>query len=139
MVAERRPIGFWLKRLDRLIDESFERTMRDHGLTRRHWQVMNTLAQAPTTESDLADALAPFLAPTEMTATLTDLLDRKWLMLNGNGQFELSGTGSQEYLLIRQRVLETRQLLAAGVSAQEYRAVVDVLGRMADNLESAAR
>ena len=138
MDADQRPIGYWLKLLDRLIDESFERTMRDHGLTRRHWQVMNTLAQAPVSEPELVDALAPFLRdPTELTATVTDLRDREWFALNEDGQFELTGTGRQEYLLIRQRVVETRHLLAAGITAEEYHSTVGVLGRMAENLETA--
>jgi hypothetical protein len=39
----RRPIGYWLKHLDRLIEDTFERTLSMEGLTRRHWQVLNTL------------------------------------------------------------------------------------------------
>jgi len=31
MEPERRPIGYWLKHLDRLIDEAFERALDDVG------------------------------------------------------------------------------------------------------------
>ena len=47
--ADRRPIGFWLKLVDRLIDEGFDAVLGDAGLTRRHWQVLNLLQAEPAT------------------------------------------------------------------------------------------
>ena len=38
-----RPIGYWLKKLDRLIDEQFERQLSEAGLSRRQWQLLNLL------------------------------------------------------------------------------------------------
>lgn len=61
MRDERRPIGYWLKHLDRLIEGNFERTLASDGLTRRHWQVLNTLSTGSRTEAEIVDALAPFL------------------------------------------------------------------------------
>jgi hypothetical protein len=61
MEPERRPIGYWLKHLDRLIDEAFERAFDADGLTRRHWQVLNTLAAGPSTAAALTAALQPFV------------------------------------------------------------------------------
>jgi hypothetical protein len=60
MEPERRPIGYWLKHLDRLIDQAFERALDADGLTRRHWQVLNTLAAGPSTNAALTAALQPF-------------------------------------------------------------------------------
>jgi DNA-binding MarR family transcriptional regulator len=34
--ADRRPIGFWLKLVDRLIDEGLDAMLGEAGLTRRH-------------------------------------------------------------------------------------------------------
>ena len=31
-----RPLGFWLKLVDSLIDEQFAATLEEHGVTRRH-------------------------------------------------------------------------------------------------------
>jgi hypothetical protein len=138
MVPEQRPIGYWLKLLDRLIDESFDRAIGEHGLTRRHWQVMSVLAHAPARERELADALAPFLGdPTEIAATSADLVDRQWIITAGTGKFELTDLGREAQIRISQRVMQTRQVLVAGISAADYRCVVDVLGRMAGNLEAA--
>ena len=38
-----KPIGFWLKELDRLIDKHFEMQLSDAGLSRRQWQLLNCL------------------------------------------------------------------------------------------------
>src|SRR3954466_1272181 len=56
-----RPVGFWLKLVDRLFDERFRQTLGAGHLTRRHWQLLNVLARGPAPESALDDALAPFL------------------------------------------------------------------------------
>ena len=61
MAEDRRPIGYWLKHLDRLIEGNFERTLASEGLTRRHWQALNTLRTRPSTRAEIAAALAPFL------------------------------------------------------------------------------
>ncbi|MCU1534906.1 MAG: transcriptional regulator, partial [Glaciihabitans sp.] len=37
-MADQRPIGFWLKLVDRMIDEQFAATIEEHGVTRRQWQ-----------------------------------------------------------------------------------------------------
>jgi hypothetical protein len=55
--ADRRPIGFWLKLVDRLIDA----VLGDAGLTRRHWQVLNLLQTQPATLQRIDTRLAPFL------------------------------------------------------------------------------
>jgi hypothetical protein len=36
MSEDRRPIGYWIKHLDGLIEAAFERTLAGQGVTRRH-------------------------------------------------------------------------------------------------------
>ncbi len=57
-----RPIGFWLKLVDRLIDEQFAATLEEHGVTRRQWQLLNVLSREPATVEQLDAAVAPFLS-----------------------------------------------------------------------------
>ena len=38
-MENQRPIGFWLKLVDSLIDEQFASTLEEHGVTRRQWQL----------------------------------------------------------------------------------------------------
>jgi short-chain Z-isoprenyl diphosphate synthase len=52
-----KPIGYWLKRLDMLLEESMTRTLAEHGVSRREWQALNVLA---TPGEDPQDMLAPF-------------------------------------------------------------------------------
>jgi hypothetical protein len=60
-MAPPRPIGFWLKLVDRLIDESFDSLLEEHGVTRRQWQLLNVLQRGPATLEQLDSAVAPFL------------------------------------------------------------------------------
>jgi hypothetical protein len=58
-----RPIGYWLKALDRLIDARLAEALAGAGLNRRQWQLLNVLGRAPSTEEELGAAVAPFLEP----------------------------------------------------------------------------
>jgi hypothetical protein len=85
--VDRRPIGFWLKLVDRLIDEGFEAAFGEAGLTRRHWQVLNLLQAAPATVQQADERLAPFLGGGEPTTrpVLDDLHARGWVGWAGDG------------------------------------------------------
>ncbi|MEU8615997.1 hypothetical protein AB0C29_49245, partial [Actinoplanes sp. NPDC048791] len=72
-----RPLGYWVKEIDRRIEAEFDRLMADEELTRRHWQILTTLAQADTSRAELDTALAPF-APT-VRAQVDDLIRRAWV------------------------------------------------------------
>ena len=58
-----RPLGYWLKLVDSLIDEQFAATLEEHGVTRRQWQVLNLLEQQPATEAQLDAGLSPSSLP----------------------------------------------------------------------------
>ena len=44
MSDDNKPIGWWLKELDRLLESSFEQVLAADGLTRRQWQALNAAA-----------------------------------------------------------------------------------------------
>ena len=137
MADDRRPIGYWLKHLDRLIEGTFERTLASEGLTRRHWQALNTLRARPSTHAEIAAALAPFLAgdPGAERRVVDDLVARGWVKPGRNDLLELTAEGVGAHAALHERVAATRQALLRGVTEDEYRAVIDVLRRMAENLE----
>jgi hypothetical protein len=60
MTAAQKPVGHWPKHLDRLIETTFDRSLAEQDLSRRHWQTMNTLRSGPADASGLSDALRPF-------------------------------------------------------------------------------
>jgi DNA-binding MarR family transcriptional regulator len=132
-----RPIGYWLKNLDRLIDAQFERQLGDAGLSRRQWQLINLLEDGPRSVPELHTELEPFLhdAPDDLQDALSGLVGRGW----ADSQDEivaLTEIGQAQFGLVKAKVAELRQTLMIGISAEEYQATIDVLIRMAANLES---
>jgi hypothetical protein len=138
--ATERPIGYWLKTLDRLIDGQFESRLGDAGLSRRQWQILNLLHDGARSMPELQDELEPFLrdAPDELDDAVTGLLSRGWAD-SQNAVISLGKTGEAQFGLVTANIAELRHDLAAGISPEEYRATVDVLVRMVANLEGNAR
>jgi DNA-binding MarR family transcriptional regulator len=132
-----RPIGYWLKRLDRLIDARFENQLGEAGLSRRHWQLLNLLEDGPRSVPELQAELEPFLqgAPEELSEAISGLVTRGWADSQDN-IVSLTETGQAQFGLVKAKVPELRQALLAGISPEEYQATIDVLARMAANLES---
>jgi DNA-binding MarR family transcriptional regulator len=129
-----RPIGFWLKLVDRLIDEQFAATLEEHGITRRQWQLLNVLHAQPATIEQLDAAVAPFLAPEETSAEhLTELVESAWVESTAAG-YTLTERGRAALDRLSQVVATQRTAIAEGVSAEQYQATVAVLERMAANL-----
>jgi DNA-binding MarR family transcriptional regulator len=131
-----RPIGFWLKLVDRLIDDAFDAALGQAGLTRRHWQVLNLLQEAPATAQQTDARLAPFLDGDQPTTrpVLDDLHARGWIAWTEGQRASLTDAGRAAYADLRRQVTQDRARLAAGITPEEYAATVDVLRRMAVNL-----
>jgi DNA-binding MarR family transcriptional regulator len=134
-----RPIGYWLKQLDRLIDEKFERQLGEAGLSRRQWQMLNLLEDGPRSVPEMQSELEPFLqeAPDDLTSALSGLVTRGWADSQDN-IVNLTATGQAQFELIKARGAEVRQALTTGISVEEYQTTIDTLARMAANLESDA-
>jgi len=136
MATEERPIGFWLKLVDQLVDEQFGASFEEHGLTRRQWQMMNLLTNGPATGPELSDQLRPFFPPVETgtSAELIDeLVDSGWVAVR-DGQYSLTELGTRSLENLRGAVERIRGQLTEEVSEEEYTALVSVLKRMAGNL-----
>jgi DNA-binding MarR family transcriptional regulator len=132
------PIGYWLKRLDRAIDDALESTLAGEGLPRRHWQAMNFLHEGPNNAPALAEALRPFWGQGSITlAEVLGGLERRALIVGDEGRYALTAEGRTTRARIAEQVAVTQRRLVHGVSQEEYRATVDVLRRLAANLEDA--
>ena len=131
-----RPIGYWLKHLDRLIDESFDSTLDGAGIARRHWQAMNVLDSAPRDEEELRGALNPFLAAGAITVdeVVADLVRLGWAS-SSEGRYALTASGREAFDKLGARVQETRDRLVDGLAPDDYSNTVRVLSLMAANLE----
>jgi hypothetical protein len=133
--AERRPIGFWLKLVDRLIDERLDATLQNEQLTRRGWQVLNVLQQGGGTAADVDERVRPFLSDVEPTAAplLQQLRERSWVSLDGE-RYHLTSYGAAGFDRLRDKVSADRRTVTNGVDVDEYRTTLAVLERMARNL-----
>jgi DNA-binding MarR family transcriptional regulator len=133
--TSRRPIGFWLRLLDRLIDEGLDATLATAHLTRRHWQVLNVLHDGPASIAEADQRVRPFLGADEpSTAPLVDqLVNDGWAVPTG-ARFELTATGASRYEHLLTEVSHYRRSIIAGITDEEYATTIDVLERMAVNL-----
>jgi hypothetical protein len=128
-----KPIGYWLKTLDRLIDENFDRALAAEGAQRRHWQILNIVKTSPATKAKIAAALDPFWTGGAITLdeALADLTRRGWI--TGQEPHKLTQSGDKALDAIRQRT-NLREKITAGLTAEQYTQTVAVLEQMAANL-----
>jgi hypothetical protein len=132
IATDRRPIGFWLKLVDRLIDERLESTLGN--LSRRHWQVLNVIQQGPADQADIDARVRPFLGGEGTTAQeVADLQQRGWLT-SGTATMELTELGTREFERLLELVSADRKKLMAGIEPDAYVTTVAALEKMAQNL-----
>jgi DNA-binding MarR family transcriptional regulator len=134
---DERPIGWWVKRLDALLEEALDSVVADEGLTRRHWQVLHLLAGGVDQEGAVVAALADFSG--DPTAVVTDLAGRGWVDRPGTGEVRLTAEGAAAHDRVLRAANRVRRHTADGLSRQEYERTVLVLARMVENVERAIR
>ena len=135
-MAAQRPIGFWLKLVDELIDQQFATTLEEHGVTRRQWQLMSLLTQQPATLAELDEAVAPFLDSNEHESSaehLEELVESEWVTLD-DGRYALTERGQTSFGRLSEVVGRNREVISEGISEDEYGTTLTVLERMARNL-----
>ena len=133
-----RPIGFWLKHLDGLIERIFDQVLGRRGLQRRHWQVLNIVHDGGADRAAVAEGLRPFWADGALSQreVVDGLAGRGWLRVDGEG-YELTDTGRLAHADVLREVAEIRRRSLDGLTGEEYRAVLGTLERMSANLERA--
>lgn len=117
-----KPIGFWFAHLHQALEASLDHLLAAESLTRRHWQVLNTIDGGASPD----EALEPF---GDLRQTIADLRVRGWIDKDG-----LTGTGRAAHLRLKTEISEFRSRTTEGISDDEYRTTVRVLERMAANL-----
>lgn len=149
---DQRPIGFWLKLVDRLIDERFADTLDEHGVTRRQWQVLTLLRRGPASREELDVAVAPFLAATRVVpaapeeastagsgepestaAEVDELVESEWIADSISG-FVLTPKGEQSVTRLGELVDGIRTAVSSGIDDEDYAVTVATLEVMARNL-----
>jgi len=137
-MTDQRPIGFWLKLVDNLIDEQFARTLDEHGVTRRQWQLLNVLSRGPSTVAELDAAIAPFLEGSDddgetSVEHLTELIDSGWVDATPDG-YELTERGTAAFGRLVEVVSANRTAATEGLTVEQYESALETLERIARNL-----
>lgn len=132
-----KPIGYWLKLLDGLIESAFDGALAEQHVARRHWQALNVLASGPQDTPALDEALRPFWAEGAITIeqVVDDLQRRGWIE-PCDGGFGLTPQGETARAAIAERVTGVRGQMMSGLEPDEYESTVNTLARMAGNLRT---
>ncbi|HLT09178.1 MAG TPA: hypothetical protein VK028_00035 [Micromonosporaceae bacterium] len=129
-----RPIGYWLKVVDKLIDAQFSQSAADAGITRRQWQILNVLAERGEAKpEEVRAAIAPFLDAGE---TLDQhLIGIEDLVSVQPGGIRMTAAGIERLESVKARsVQRLRDRIASGLTPEDYDTTLRTLERMARNL-----
>ncbi|NLT28882.1 MAG: MarR family transcriptional regulator [Propionibacterium sp.] len=129
-----RPIGYWLKLVDHLLDAAFLETLGESGLSRRHWQILNLIGSGSRTVEETDIALAPFLGVRGASAPFLDDLQRiGWIEVTEQ-QVSMTPDGQAASTEIRANVDRQRERVATGISDEAWHTTLSTLQAMAANL-----
>ena len=133
-MTDQRPIGYWLKLVDNLIERQFAGTLDEHGVTRRQWQLLSVLARGMATVEQLDDAVRPFFTDDESSAEhLSELIESAWVAATPEG-YEMTDRGFTAFGTLSEVVAQQRTIVGQGISEAEYGETIGVLQKMAHNL-----
>lgn len=73
-----RPIGWWLKQADVLLDAAFDEELEAEEVDRRGWQILTSLTTGPKRREEVAGSLTPFDPPSVVADVIEQLRGRGW-------------------------------------------------------------
>src|SRR5690606_34853148 len=126
-----RPIGYWVKVVDKLIDAQFAESAAEAGITRRQWQTLNVLAQrGAATPAEVQAAIAPFLDVGEtLDQHLNGIEDLVSVRADG---IRMTADGVERLQSVKARsVQRLRDRVASGLTSEEYDTTLRTLERIA--------
>src|SRR5258708_17373105 len=129
--ATERPIGYWLKHLDRLIEAAAERTFAEEMLTRRHWQTMNVLREFPQDVVGLTRAIRPFWGPGAITLdeVTGELARQGWLTQDDAERYTPTPAGQAGHAAVETKVHDIRSAFLTGLTEHAYHPTLPLLSR----------
>lgn len=131
------PIGYWLKRADELLTRAINQAQEATGLTRTHWQVLNSVQEAGTLSRErLEGIMQTSLDSSGLEPIIAEPAGRGWLARNDSDDLRLTDAGKQQYQAALSLQSEVRKRVVRGVGEEEYTTVIRVLQKIVDNLET---
>ncbi len=134
-MAGTRPIGFWLRLVDKLLEERFAEVLEEHGITRGQWQLLNVLSRGSATAEAVEGAVEPFTSVDgePVSAQLAELIESGWVSLGGT-EYRLTERGEVAHDRLAEVIGELRTHSTEGISGDDYASTLATLERMARNL-----
>jgi len=130
-----KPLGWWLRHVHELLESSMTQALEAESLTRRHWQVLNTIALGARTSADVDTTMSPFVAEDgPMAPKISDLRERGWV--TEGDDFTLTGEGRAAHARVEERVQAFRASVTHDISDDDYVTTTKTLERCAANLEA---
>lgn len=131
-----RPIGFWLKLVDALVDDAYTRLLDQHGLSREQWQLLDAMDAGPQQTAYFERILGPFAAHDGVSATpadhLDELVESGWVFRDGD-TWSLTPTGRHAMDGLEAAVAAARDNALRDIPSDEYGRMLDTLERIAHN------
>ncbi|MEV6326874.1 hypothetical protein [Streptomyces sp. NPDC051909] len=137
-VRTQRPLGHWLKHIDGAIEGAMARLFAEEGLTRRDWQILNTVSYEPVPLSRIDESLAPFLSPTAPTVRprVDALTARGWTVLAPDTTVTLTDEGHAAHRRIAAQVAALRTRITQCLSREEFGTLMTLLQRLGEHVDT---
>ncbi|HEX6954111.1 MAG TPA: hypothetical protein VF156_04450 [Agromyces sp.] len=121
-----RPLGFWLKTVDRLVSREFAAAFDDLDVTRREWRLLNLIAgDVPDERLTAKLAARPHL--------VASLVDRGWVAEH-DGAWRVTDDGRAALSSLGEHVNRIRSRVADAVPAEDYATTLATLEAIAREL-----
>ncbi|MDN5941673.1 MAG: hypothetical protein L0H94_07305 [Nitrospira sp.] len=133
MATHEKPIGYWLKHCHDLLDRYISTQQAENEIDRLDWQILNVLHQQAKPDSRLEVELEPFASSCTISSHLGQLRD-KGLLSPGNEITEKGRESFQAFAAVQDKI---REVVSSGISQEQYETTINVLRRIADNIEQA--
>ncbi|MFI0715022.1 MarR family winged helix-turn-helix transcriptional regulator [Streptomyces inhibens] len=139
-VREQRPLGYWLKYIDGAIETRFDRLFADDGLTRRGWQVLNTVSYGPITVAEIDETMAAFLSGEEPTMRpyVERFAELDWVRVTDADGLALTEEGKRTHQRVSEQAGTERVRMMECLSHEDFQILMDLLQRIATHLDGLA-
>lgn len=124
--TDRRPLGFWLRAVDRLITREFRAAFAAQGIDRRDWMLLNALSG--TVDAPWLDAVA-----SRGGKRLRALAERGWIA-ETDGRWTLTDDGRAAQARLAETVQGIRAKVSGAVSTDDYKTLTASLEAIAREL-----
>ena len=132
---EKKPIGFYLKKVDELLSKGIDAVQSEFGISRFEWQILNVLKTNPSGHDEIAKELAPFIGQNNLDDTLTGFINKSFIGLNG-ANYKLTTEGENIFTNALEKQKIFREKSMKNVPAKGYQTTIKTLEQIINNLKS---